>query len=630
MPPAPNAWGSLSLLSLKNDGGSGSFGNINDRPSTGGSSRTSTDGSDLLDSPLAWGGTSHNSTTAISHPQITDSRSGSSQFPRSQTSFSDVLKSPLRIIAKMAIVFKDDQLLVLLLWQPEMNKERSRQLEGILFLPRTSLWKHDRFNYMLHRLLIYVCLLHVLITGILLLIIPLTEMRFGMEWHHGPCKPADTPGSFLVESFSHNDQFLLNQGGEARHGAVPGGYHPENKESCCAHAPADACINDLPHLMLGKVKHNHSDALEKQVIKKDVALLEKIKCLNIKARNRLAGNISEISSRRESKVEHPKTIDLEAYHVTNDVPFSVVISDITSAFDMANSVSESINHVPIGTSNVSASANLVMVDMSEGHVTKFSKDQPFAGNRSQQVHVKTGDDMLNFPDYEIQLSRRGLSAQHARQLQEEKMGELQQNATPLAKLEELNRTNSTKNTTVPISSSPPPGTAGVNRGPLTHNEVPSVKRTDINMLEHSAQKWGAQPHDGSAPNHLQVGDREGLVHKQESISRVSTSASDTADANNNPLIQNVTPSAKSTAINMIHIDQKGASESHDSTAPMLLQMKDKRRQVHSLERIFRGPPASESAGGNKGSLIHNVLPSAKEQWHQHDGIYCPEKCITVT
>jgi len=56
------------------------------------------------------------------------------------------------------------------------------------------------------------------------------------------------------------------------------------------------------------------------------------------------------------------------------------------------------------------------------------------------------------------------------------------------------------------------------------------------MLEHFAQKRGAQPLDGSAPNHLQVGDREGLVHKQENISRVSTSASDTADANNGPLI----------------------------------------------------------------------------------------------
>ena len=127
------------------------------------------------------------------------------------------------------------------------------------------------------------------------------------------------------------------------------------------------------------------------------------------------------------------------------------------------SVSESINHVPIGTSNVSASANLVMVDLSEGHVTKFSEarklgrsadnhvygvrntsrnnrrssvmdtasdilgpgweeqsavnylpvamtntheDKPFAGNSLQQVDVRTSDDMLNSPDYEIQVHAR--------------------------------------------------------------------------------------------------------------------------------------------------------------------------------------------------------------------------------
>jgi hypothetical protein len=112
-PPAPNVWGSSSLLPLKNDGGSGSFGNtndndggsgsfgnMNDRPSSRGSSRTSTDGSDLLDSPLASGRTSHNSTTAISHPQRTELRSGSWRFPHSQTSFSDALRGPLNSIAK--------------------------------------------------------------------------------------------------------------------------------------------------------------------------------------------------------------------------------------------------------------------------------------------------------------------------------------------------------------------------------------------------------------------------------------------------------------------------------------------------------------------------------------------------
>ncbi|CAO1940449.1 unnamed protein product, partial [Urochloa humidicola] len=94
-PPAPNPWASSLFFSLKNDGGSGSFGNINDHPSFG-SSRMSTDGSDLLDSSLAWGQTSHNSTTAKSHPQSTELTSGSGQLPHSQTSFLDVLKAQLK------------------------------------------------------------------------------------------------------------------------------------------------------------------------------------------------------------------------------------------------------------------------------------------------------------------------------------------------------------------------------------------------------------------------------------------------------------------------------------------------------------------------------------------------------
>lgn len=276
-------------------------------------------------------------------------------------------------------------------------------------------------------------------------------------WHggaalYGPCKPADTPGSFPVESSTHNGQSLL-QGGEARHGPVHGGYHPENNDFCYAHVPDDACVKGLPHLMLRKVEDNHSDALEKQIIKKDVALLEKIKLLNIKARNIRVGNMSGISSCRKSKVEHPKSMDVVADDVANAVPVNAGINDITSSFDMANHVSESSNHM---------SANLVMIDLPEGHATNFSEarkpgkyaanhvngvgdtlrnkrgssatdtasniwghgweehstsdslpvamsytheDQPFSGNGSQQVHMRTTDDMLNSPYYQIKLYR---------------------------------------------------------------------------------------------------------------------------------------------------------------------------------------------------------------------------------
>jgi hypothetical protein len=284
------------------------------------------------------------------------------------------------------------------------------------------------------------------------------EICLGGVVSYGPCKPADKTGSFPVESFTHDDQSLLNPGGEERHGPHRV-YHPENNDSYYAHVPVDTYVKSLPHLVLEMVKDNHSDALEKQpVIKKDVALLEKIKCLNIKARNLRVHRMPEISSCIESMVERPESLDLKADHVANDVPFSAATSYITSAFDMANSISERSNHVLIGTSNMFTV--LVTTDLSEGHVTEFSEatkmgksadnhvyevadtstnlrgssatdtasniwgdgwkehstvysllvtttsnheDQQFAGNCSQPVHARTANDLLNSPDYEIQV-----------------------------------------------------------------------------------------------------------------------------------------------------------------------------------------------------------------------------------
>lgn len=309
---------------------------------------------------------------------------------------------------------------------------------------------------------------------------------------YGPRKLADMPGSFPVELFTHNGQSLLNQSEEERHGPH-GGHHRENNGSCYAHVPADTFIESLPHLVLEKVKENHLDALEKQpvikkdvsllekieclphlmlgkvkgnhsdalgkqpVIKKDVALLEKIKGLNIKARNLGACNMPEISSCRNTMVECPKSLDVKADHVANDVPLGAATSYITSALEMTNSVSESSNHMSIGTSSVSVI--LVTNDLSE-HFTEFSEarrlgksadnhvfgvgntsrnsrgssamdtasnvwghgweehstvdslpvtttnnheNQLIALNSSQKVHERTATGVKNFPDYEIQV-----------------------------------------------------------------------------------------------------------------------------------------------------------------------------------------------------------------------------------
>ncbi|KAG0530991.1 hypothetical protein BDA96_05G235400 [Sorghum bicolor] len=901
MPPAPNAWGSSSLLSLKKGEGSGSFVNINDRPSTPGSSSTSTDESDLLDSPVACGRTSHDSVTAISRPQSTELRSGSWKFPHSQISFLDVPKAPLRTIAKkrptshgkgFTICAEDFPVL-------DSKNSQSNDQQGYSFQGRPSfssvvIAARDEQR-------------KVPLTGG----DPVSTANFSKEpeqaplhatqtpdicmpppcidyWHpppdhppdrngiclggvvsYGPCKPADKTGSFPVESFTHDDQSLLNLGGEERHGPHRV-YHPENNDSYYAHVPVDTYVKSLPHLVLEMVKDNHSDALEKQpvikkdvvmlekikclphlihrkvngshsdalekqpVIKKDVALLEKIKCLNIKARNLRIHRMPEISSCIESMVERPESLDLKADHVANDVPFSAATSYITSAFDMANSISERSNHVLIGTSNMFTV--LVTTDLSEGHVTEFSEatkmgksadnhvyevadtstnlrgssatdtasniwgdgwkehstvysllvtttsnheDQQFAGNCSQPVHARTANDLLNSPDYEIQdsrrelsaqnarqlqqeereksqqkeksiakledcnrysfvqsqnsddapgkpadsdiyggwnaminklgcaedipfnilrngweghpavdsssvmtsshqdqsfpwstsqqgqvltddilnspryeieLSRRELSAQHPKQLQEEERGKLQQKAKANAKLEELNRCSFAQNemsNDVPLETNknlckqnagssgtsshdtstsdtccivytenlnvpPRPNSVRNTAAPIcsTQNVMRAAKKTDVSMLEQIAHKTEAYSHDSSALEHLH---REGQVHKQDSISRGSTPASDTADANKSPLIPNTISPVKNTEIKIMEqIDPKGVSLSNESRTPMHLQMEERRRQVHSHRRILRScTPASRPAGVNKGSFIHNVIPSAR-------------------
>ena len=72
-------------------------------------------------------------------------------------------------------------------------------------------------------------------------------------------------------------------------------------------------------------------------------------------------------------------------HAAKDVPFSAVSSDMSSAFDMANSISESSNHLPYGPSNVSA-----ITDLSEGPITEFSEStKPSKSARVTRKHSVT-------------------------------------------------------------------------------------------------------------------------------------------------------------------------------------------------------------------------------------------------
>ena len=54
------------------------------------------------------------------------------------------------------------------------------------------------------------------------------------------------------------------------------------------------------------------------------------------------------------------------------------------------------------------------------------------------------------------------------------------------------------------------------------------------------------------------------------------------------LIHNVIPSAKNNENSLMeHIARRSASQSHENSSPKRLQMENRRRQVHPLERVLR-------------------------------------------
>ncbi|CAN6329455.1 unnamed protein product [Urochloa humidicola] len=105
----PNAWGSSSVLSTKNDGSPSSSSHFNGRPSSGGGSRPSTAGSESLGSPNAWGPNSRPSSAsgtfqsshlpmATSRPRSAETRPGSSQLSRFADNAPDNMKASIRTI----------------------------------------------------------------------------------------------------------------------------------------------------------------------------------------------------------------------------------------------------------------------------------------------------------------------------------------------------------------------------------------------------------------------------------------------------------------------------------------------------------------------------------------------------
>ncbi|XP_044363895.1 uncharacterized protein [Triticum aestivum] len=677
MLPASNAWASPLLLNPKNDGTSGSPSHIDDRPSSRGSSTSSSSvGSDFLDLP------SYRLPMAANYPRSTEKRSGSLQVSRFPDSFSNVLKAPLKAVGRRAATSQgrgfslsmDDfpvlgsknsastsqQGQISGRWPTiasgivaTQDKQGKNQITGTGEVILSCSYEHEIISRM-----DYVCKggdpipaakwirgaeqaqLHDPQVPNICIPPPLLDY-----WHRPPDQPPDEngkshsgevpygpykhadPTGFAVESLAHRDQFALNEEALAQQDIGHGGYYPDKRDISHAHMPADCCVINQSCHVLGKVKNGHADVLEiekQPIIKKDVALLEKIKCLNNKARNFRALNLSNLLSSllKDSKVKHPKIIHVEEDPATKYVPFSASTSETGPVFDRLNSVSQSSSSVPTNPSN-GPDKGVTVVCLSEKQVTEFSQagkvvksadrhsygrsdisrnmldgsaqdmpscitghgreehsmvdslrgvlmvdahqDQLLSRNTSQQPHVTVADKESNWLHCEDQHSRmRYLSAQAAKQLQDAEKWISQQNTNAIAKLEELRRYQSIQSQ----KSNDAPPDADMYCKPKTRDDVTAKCASSV------ADTCCIVSADGhNAPQPV-----AGVKISEVSIG--SSAASNTSGLSKG---YNFMSSAKSTQANMMeHISLN--SLSHDNSTPEHWPMENRHMHFGSWER----------------------------------------------
>uniref|UniRef100_A0A0D9XVH1 Uncharacterized protein n=1 Tax=Leersia perrieri TaxID=77586 RepID=A0A0D9XVH1_9ORYZ len=369
-------------------------------------------------------------------------------------------------------------------------------------------------------------------------------------------KPADSHTICAVEPLAYYDQFLLNQEAVPMQGPGYGGYISDNPSwlsSSTGHSEADmeadAVVIFQPHIP-GKVKHGHSEGLKMQpfIIKKDLVLLEKIKCLNIKARKLRATNVICITSSSEaeaaefSKAGKPGTSD--NHHAYGRISTSRYRHDGSAKY-MSSNISEN------GWEEHSSVDSLQVV------MTNAQQEKSFSREVSRQVHVVAVDEMLNLPDNETELPSRTreLSAKHAKQVLEEQDWNNQQKANSIEELDQLIRHSAEQSwktnnapleadnlhrrqkdgatrvnrTTDSISSTPVSNTTGISKDPVIHNVISPAMNTEINRME-TASESTSQSHDSSVRKHWKMDNRQRHVESWEGITMERSNIAEKAES----------------------------------------------------------------------------------------------------
>ncbi|KAF0887586.1 hypothetical protein E2562_002305 [Oryza meyeriana var. granulata] len=397
--------------------------------------------------------------------------------------------------------------------------------------------------------------------------------------------------SDIRESFNEKNRVLMKPAPD--HRGPAGTSHLSIPENAHSH-PRETDDGTLRK----KFKEDNSVIPDQQpVIKKNMALMEKIESLNNKARNVDARNIAEPFSSKQAKEKQQKSTGSKEDQKLPNVPADGVVvepslselSEIIKTGKLGESTrdrthrrgdsSRSSHHGP-------AKDRLDNNSAGEGlRENSVADSSPIVGLRNSQheqppedalklAPVMVTDDMPASLDFESQRAKmRELAAQRAKQLQaEEEERTKQQRAKALAKLEELNRRSSVHQK----SSNDAP------------SEIADVQQKQKAGFEETAKlaSLAAESCDVDSRNSLQPPNDH--KHTEFSVQYKSAILTHALGVGKDHTVHNTTSSSDR---NSEHEGQKGVAQSHEINVPKPRQSY-RRRQAVSEEKF----PSEKSSG----------------------------------
>ncbi|XP_006664111.1 protein MODIFIER OF SNC1 1 [Oryza brachyantha] len=415
----------------------------------------------------------------------------------------------------------------------------------------------------------------------------------------------------IRETFNEKNRVLMKSvpdhrgPADASHLSIPENVHPHPRET------DDGTIRK-------KFKDDNPIIPDQQpVIKKNVALIEKIESLNNKARNVDVRNIAEPLSSKEAKEKQQKSApskEVQKQVKLQNVPAGGMavelshseLTETTKAGNPGESTrdrphrrgdsSRSSHHGPVKDRIANNSAGQGLRENSGTDSSPIislrnsQHDQP-PDDALKLEPVMVTDDMPASLDFESQRAKmRELAAQRAKQLQaEEEERTKQQRAKALAKLEELNRRSSVHQKS---SNDAPP-------------EIAVVQQKQNAGFDETAKpaSLAAESCDVACDSHTALQPPNGPKHTELSVQSKSSTPTHALGVGKDPTVHNSSSSAR----NSEHEGQKVIAQSHGINVPKPRQGYRRRQAVSEVSEKFPSEKSSAVLSTESGKKIVEAL-----------------------